>query len=210
MSYLEELKQRYKDARKRMEKHAIKEPRVISLPPPMPKPEPEVQPGKRPGLVSEKAEKEIICKALKVTNIDDLSPHSQAYRMADELMNSPRLPPIPGLVLNETGAVRWMRILRAVAKIHNVNPADIMSESRKRHIINARFEVFYRLRIDLAMSYTKIAGIFGKDHTTIMHGVHKMRRKLLDETKRLAEDGHLSLAMTTGQSRHTPRTLSAD
>lgn len=194
MSYLEELRTRYKEARKRMERYAIPEPRPVrSLPPPTPKPEPEPQ-VKRPGLVSEKADREIVLKALKVSDIENLCHHSQIYKMAEELMNSPRLPPLPGLVLNETGAIRWMRIMHAVAKQHGIDAKEIMGESRKRHVIVARFEVFYRLRIDLAMSYTKIGCIFHKDHSTIIHGVNKVRQKLLDEKKRLTDDG-LSLAV---------------
>jgi hypothetical protein len=201
MSYLEDLKKHYKEVRKRMELHAIPEPRpVMFLPPRMLKQEAGTL---KPGLVSEKDEKEIICKALRITSIDDLNHHSQAYRMADELLNSPRLPPLPGLVISETGKIRWMRILHHVAKQHGLEPSDILSESRKRHIINARFEVFYRLRIDLAMSYTKIAILFGKDHSTIVHGVGKVRKKLLDEKRRRADDGN-SLTVIHSDRGETP------
>ena len=209
MSYLEELKERYKAARKRMEKHAIREPRVISLPPPMRKPEPEAHLVKRAGLLSEKEEKEIVCKALKLTSIDNLPPHSQAFRLVDELMNSPRLPPLPGLSLDEPGGIRWMRVMHAVAKSHGISPADIMGESRMRHIVNARFEVFYRLRIDLAMSYTRIATIFSKDHSTIIHGVRKLRSKLLDEAKKAEQNDCPPLVKSTCQSGDTPDNLSA-
>lgn len=190
MTYLEELKSRYKEARKRMEKYAIREKApAISLPPPMPKPEPEpVKIPPKAGLVSEKDEKEIVCKALKITDIEKLGNHSQMYKMADEIINSPRLPPLPGLVLNEPGAVRWMRIMHAVAKSHGITASEIMGVSRERHIVIARFETFYRLRIDLAMSYTKIGTLFGKDHTTIMHGVNKVRKKLLDEKRKRDND----------------------
>lgn len=194
MTYLEELRSRYKEARKRMQRHAIKEKLLaINSLPPTPKPEPELKPEvtknlPKAGLVSEKAEKEIICKALKVTSLDNLEHHSQAYKMANELVNSPRLPPLPGLVLDEIGAVRWMRIMHAVAKMHGIPASDIMGKSRENHIVSARFEIFYRLRIDLAMSYAKIGSIFGKDHTTVIHGVRKVRQKLLDEIKRQADD----------------------
>lgn len=211
MTYLEELKSRYKEARKRMEKYAIREKApAISLPPPMPKPEPEpVKIPPKAGLVSEKDEKEIVCKALKITDIEKLGNHSQMYKMADELINSPRLPPLPGLVLNEPGAVRWMRIMHAVAKSHGITASEIMGVSRERHIVIARFETFYRLRIDLAMSYTKIGTLFGKDHTTIMHGVNKVRKKLLDEIKKQAEYGSSSLVSTPDQQETYTPDLSA-
>lgn len=208
MSYLEELKQRYKEARKRMEKHAIRVPPANNSLRLMRKPEPEDQ-AEKAGLVSEKAENEIVSKALKVVNDESANPHSQAYRMAEELINSPRLPPIPGLVLTEPGAVRWMRIMHAVAKQHGVGAADIMSQSRRRHIINARFEVFYRLRIDLGMSYMRIAALFNKDHSTVIHAVNKLRRKLLDEGKGLAEDVRLHAVTHSDRTKAQTSDLSA-
>lgn len=207
MTYLEELKTRYKEARKRMQKHAIPEPRPVrNLPQPMPLPE---EAEKGPGLVSEKAERDIVCNALKITSIEGLDHHSQIYRMADELLSSPRLPPLPGLVLNEMGAIRWLRVLHAVAKQHNVTPAEIRGKSRKRHVINARFEVFYRLRTDLAMSYTKIGIVFGKDHTTVLHGVNKLRQKLLDEIKKPPDDHGPRLIIHLDQRGADPTNLSA-
>lgn len=213
MSYLEELKNHYKAVRKRLCQNAVKSvPRVKSLPPHMPKLEPEQRAKSAPnlGLISEKAEKEIVCKALRITDIGSLNHGSQAYKLADELVNSPRLPPLPGLVLNEQGAVRWMRILHAVAKHHGVDAADITGTSQKRHVVNARFELFYRLRIDLAMSYTKIGSICNRDHTTVMHGVKKIRQMLLDEIGRLSDDRNPSLVNHLDQSGTPPVNLSAD
>lgn len=207
MTYLEELRNRYKEARKRMERHAIKEsPHAISFSPPMPKPEPEpVKSAPKAGLLSEKSEEEIICKALRVASLEELSRNSQVYKMADELVNSPRLPPLPGLVLDEVGAVRWMRIMHAVAKMHGVPASEVMGKSRENHVVSARFEIFYRLRIDLAMSYAKIGSIFGRDHTTVMHGVRKVRQKLLDEIRKQAEYGSSSLVSPPDQrGTHTP------
>lgn len=143
------------------------------------------------GLVSKKADKKIVSEALDVTNPIRWGNIEQAQRIAAELANLPRLPPIPGLVLNEVGAIRWMRVLHAVAKKHNVDASEILGISRKRHVINARFEVFYRLRVDLLMSYQKIAHIMKKDHSTVMHGVSKIRYRLLDDLKKKGDDGDL-------------------
>lgn len=207
MSYLTELQEHYKAVRKRLNKNAIRpSPPVRLLPPPMPKQEVEqkAEEARKPGLISEKSEKEIICKALRITSFDEIDKHSQVYRLADELVNSPRLPPLPGLVLDEIGAIRWMRILHAVAKNHGVAASEILGNSRKRHVINARFEVFYRLRIDLAMSYTKIGTVFHKDHSTILHGVNKVRKKLLDETKKADKNDQAFVANYSGHdAAHT-------
>ena len=179
MSYEEYLKEHYKQVRKRMLRNAILEKKRL----PAPMPSSTNQP--KGGLVSENAEGKIVSDALTI--VTPVNSH-EALRLAEELVNSPRLPPLPGLVLNETGAVRWMRILHAVARKHGLDPDDIMGRSRRRIVIEARFEVFYRLRVELAFSYIKIAKLMKKDHTTILHGVNKLRRKLLDAKHKLADD----------------------
>ena len=209
MSYQEELKKHYKEVRKRLYQNAKPEKApAISLPQPTPKRVEEElpkavkaeEPPKSPGLSTPETERELICKALRITNLDDLEKNTQLYRMADELINAPRLPPLPGLVLNEKGAIRWMRILHAVAAQHGVQASEILSESRRRIIVNARFEVFYRLRMDLAMSYIKIGTVMRKDHTTVMHGVSQIRKRLLDENNRLADYGVPALVLHSDQT----------
>lgn len=145
-------------------------------------------------------EKEIIRDALRAANLSAAEQNTQVFRMANELVNSPRLPPLPGVVLTEKGAIRWMRILHAVAREHGVKASEILGESRRRVVVNARFEVFYRLRIDLKMSYTKIGVVMRKDHSTIMNGVNKLRARLLDENKRVGDYGCPALVSHSDQT----------
>lgn len=197
MTYLEELKEHYKAVRARLRANAILEKKL--LPKRIPDfselgPEPKKP---RAGLVPEEAEGKIITEALKEANPNWIGGnHSQAIKIAEEMASAPRLPPLPGLVLNETGAVRWMRVLYAVAKHHKIDAKEIVGISRKRHVIQARFEVFYRLRVDLNFSYNKIAGLMKKDHSTIIHGVNKVKRKLLDDAVQTAEYDGPSAANT--------------
>lgn len=138
----------------------------------------------------EGADARLVTEALRQSNPEWIGGnHSQAIKIAHEMASAPRLPPLPGLVLNEIGAVRWMRVLHAVAKHHNVDASEITGLSRKRHVLQARFEVFYRLRIELNMSYTKISQLMKKDHTTVLHGVNRMRRMLLDGCLERADYG---------------------
>lgn len=149
---------------------------MLALPSPPKKSKPP-----RAGVVPENAEGKMVAEALKQSNPDWVGGnHTQAVKLAREVTEAPKLPPLPGLVLNEPGAVRWMRILHAVAAYHNVDVPEILGRSRKRHVIQARFEVFYRLRVDLNFSYTKIAGLMKKDHSTVLHGVNKLRAMILD------------------------------
>jgi len=195
MSYKKELQDRYKAARARIAAAALTKPKLLLLPMPASlnvgqPPEP-----KRAGLVPEKAEKEIVTEALKQAN-----PHwsggsqAQAVKIAEDIMGCPKLPPLPGLNLDEDGKTRWLRVLHAVAKHHDLKPAEVLSPSRKKHVVKARMELFYRLRVDLGYSYMKIACYVKRDHTTVLHAVHKIRDELLDELRRSGNDGRPSVA----------------
>ena len=193
MSYLKELQDHYKAVKARLRANAL--PEVKLLPKPMPallEREEQSSPPKA-GLVPEGAEGKLVTEALRQANPEWIGGnHAQAIKIAKEMANAPKLPPLPGLVLNEIGAIRWMRVLHAVAAHHRVDPSEIMGSCRKRHVTQARFEVFYRLRVDLNLSYSKIAGLMKKDHTTIMHGVNKMREMLLDDLCAESDDGMLA------------------
>lgn len=179
MSYLKELQDHYKAVKARLRANAL--PEVKALPKFTPACSEKEEQRPRAGLAPVDAEGKIVSEALRQANPEWIGGnYTQAIKIAEEMASSPRLPPLPGLVLNEVGAVRWMRILHAVAKQHNVDVSEILGVSRKRHILQARVEVFYRLRVDLNMSYTKIAGLMKKDHSTIVHGVSKLRARLLD------------------------------
>jgi hypothetical protein len=184
MSYLKELQEHYRAVKARL--NANVPPPVKALPKPTPDLSVKVGPLSPPslpraGLVPEDAEGRLVTEALREANPYWIGGnHAQAIRIAEQMVTAPRLPPLPGLVLNEVGAIRWMRVLRAVAAHHKISPSEITGKSRKRHVIKARFEVFYRLRVDLNFSYPKISQLMKKDHSTVLHGVNKVRQMLLD------------------------------
>lgn len=184
MSYRKELQDHYKAVKARLRANAL--PEKKALPPLMPEPPKQEQPlpPPRAGLAPIDAEGRLVSEALRQANPDWIGGnYSQAIKIAEEMVNAPRLPPLPGLVLNEIGSVRWMRVLHAVAAHHKIDASEITGFSRKRHVTQARFEVFYRLRVDLNMSYTKISQLMKRDHTTVLHGVNKMKKMLLDHSK---------------------------
>ena len=210
MSYLKELQDRYKAARARMERAAI----------------PQENPHRKfmqSLLEARKQEREKAAKAGLVPDVvavtealKQVSPewvggnHAQAMQIAEEMVGLPKLPPLPGLVLNETGAIRWMRILHAVAAYHKISPSEITGKSRKRHVTQARFEVFYRLRVDLNFSYPKIASLLKRDHSTVIHGVSKMRSMILDGIVERAEDDRLfAVNHLSAGSTHTDQSVSS-
>lgn len=200
MSYLKELQEHYKAVKARLNKNVP--PPVKALPKPTPDLSVKVEPLSPPsppraGLVPEDAEGRLVTEALREANPYWIGGnHAQAIKIAEQMITAPRLPPLPGLVLNEVGAIRWMRVLRAVAAHHKISPSEITGKSRKRHVIKARFEVFYRLRVDLNFSYPKISQLMKKDHSTVLHGVNKVRQMLLDRRERSGDYGDPSVGNT--------------
>lgn len=200
MSYLKELQEHYKAVKARLNKNVP--PPVKALPKPTPDLSVKVEPLSPPslpraGLVPEDAEGRLVTEALREANPYWIGGnHAQAIKIAEQMVTAPRLPPLPGLVLNEIGAIRWMRVLHAVAAHHKISPSEITGKSRKRHVIKARFEVFYRLRVDLNFSYPKISQLMKKDHSTVLHGVNKVRQMLLDRRERSGDYGDPSVGNT--------------
>lgn len=73
---------------------------------------------------------------------------------------------------------QWKIIARQICAKYNVDFDEVCSERRHKHLVLIRHEIFYRLKVDLQMSYPQIAEKFNKDHTTILHGVRKHAARL--------------------------------
>jgi len=91
----------------------------------------------------------------------------------------PPPPPMPVIVVppGEPAFITQRRkreaLLAMVAIEHGITRDELMSSSRRLHIVRARHDAFYRLVKDLQYGYSDVGRVFGKDHTTIMHGVRK-------------------------------------
>ena len=68
------------------------------------------------------------------------------------------------------------RINQVVCKILNVTTDQLLSTSRERNIALARQISFYLYKTELELSFPLIGRMFGgRDHTTVMHGVNKVK-----------------------------------
>lgn len=113
-----------------------------------------------------------------------LSKIQEAYEAEIEAM--PRLPVIPDI--NSSAVGRWRRVLSAVAENHGLTPDEILSLSRRRIVTAARMECMYRMRTDLKMSLIAIGEKLGRDHSTVLHGIRVIHRRLLDATPTIGDD----------------------
>jgi len=62
-----------------------------------------------------------------------------------------------------------------VALKHGLTRHDILGRVKTTHICRARHEAFYTFR-RRGWSYAEIGRLFGRDHSTIIHGVEKHQK----------------------------------
>lgn len=70
-----------------------------------------------------------------------------------------------------------MQIIRQVAAINDVTMDQILGDSRRRPIAWARQHAYERLYRETRLSLPGIARIFKKDHTTVLYGILKHRKR---------------------------------
>lgn len=71
------------------------------------------------------------------------------------------------------------QVIHNTAKHFQIDPGDIISPRRDRHIVVPRQIAMYLLRSELHLSFPKIAAELGrKDHTTAIHSVDKIEKAI--------------------------------
>lgn len=106
----------------------------------------------------------------------------QKVRVSEENKGMPRLAPLPGYDYGDTFA-ECRRTIAAVADKFSLKSSDLTGPSRVKLVVRARFECMYRMRVDLKMSYPAIADKMGRDHSTVIHGVNTILARALDAMK---------------------------
>ena len=66
---------------------------------------------------------------------------------------------------------RQDKIVELVAGWYNITPEEIYSKSRKSLLVVARQIAMKIMKEVLEMPLTEIGRVFGKDHTTVIHGI---------------------------------------
>jgi chromosomal replication initiation ATPase DnaA len=73
-------------------------------------------------------------------------------------------------------------IIYRTARKHRVSVADIRSTSRRHVVVLARNEAAYEIRNQRGLSFPQIAALFGRDHSTIFHGINRHAASLSKQT----------------------------
>jgi chromosomal replication initiator protein len=68
------------------------------------------------------------------------------------------------------------KIAESVAEFYNISMEDLIKQSRKKEFVKPRQIAMYLIRKELDNSFPSIGDFFGgRDHTTVMHAVEKVR-----------------------------------
>lgn len=80
---------------------------------------------------------------------------------------------------------KWRSIVNEVCSARRVSVAEVMGPGRSRYLVDARHEIYYRLRKETVLSLPEIGRrLGGKDHTTVIHGIRRHEAKLRGEVYR--------------------------
>lgn len=69
-------------------------------------------------------------------------------------------------------------IIKEVSLKHHVSVEEIVSQIRSAWVVAARFEAMYRIREERHLSWAQIGRLFGRDHTSVLHGWRKHKASL--------------------------------
>lgn len=83
---------------------------------------------------------------------------------------------IGGVVEEKSGHVHAEDIIKSVCAYYNVKPTQLKGPKRDAGLVRARQVAMYLLKEQLRLTQVEIGNLLGgRDHTTIMHGVDKIR-----------------------------------
>jgi len=85
-------------------------------------------------------------------------------------------------------AVSFQDLLEGVSRYYSVSVGDMLGESRVREILVPRQIAMYIGKKHLRMSYVRLGESFSnRDHTTVMHAVEKIEKKIQEDSQMLRE-----------------------
>jgi chromosomal replication initiator protein len=97
-------------------------------------------------------------------------------------------PDTPGFLPEKQHAVTLTNVLEGVSGYYSVSLQDIVGESRVREVLIPRQIAMYIGKKKLQMSYVRLGEVFsGRDHTTVMHAVEKIEKKMQEDPQLLRE-----------------------
>ena len=84
-------------------------------------------------------------------------------------------------VITSSRVVQPKKVIETVAKYYDIDIKELLGKSRLKDIKTARQIAMYLMNEELGLSTVRIGNEFGKDHTTIMHGIKVTKQSLKDD-----------------------------
>ena len=83
-------------------------------------------------------------------------------------------------IIHALGMRNLRHLLDRVCRRRVVTPEQLCSRGRTQAVVRARQELWWQLRHDPEHHYSlsEIARLFGRDHSTVLYGIHAHRRRL--------------------------------
>jgi len=85
------------------------------------------------------------------------------------------------LQANRPSRITFEQITQAVCAHWALRPEDLQSSRRNRHIARPRQVAMYLSRRLLGASLPRLGELFGRDHTTVLHAIREIERRLKDD-----------------------------
>jgi chromosomal replication initiator protein len=70
------------------------------------------------------------------------------------------------------------RVIEIVGKFYGVAQADLLGDGRTQHLSMVRHITMYLARTYCQLSYPELGTVFGRDHSTVIHAVKLIERRV--------------------------------
>jgi len=70
-----------------------------------------------------------------------------------------------------------MAVCEAVCEYYGITHQELLQPVREQKLVHARQVAWFLLRKHFSLSFPAIGALFGKDHTTVLHGIKMAPQK---------------------------------
>jgi Domain of unknown function (DUF4158)/Bacterial dnaA protein helix-turn-helix len=73
------------------------------------------------------------------------------------------------------------RVIEIVGKFYGVGKADLLGADRTQHVAMVRHVAMYLARTYCRLSYPELGGVFGRDHSSVIHAVRMIESRIRNQ-----------------------------
>jgi chromosomal replication initiator protein len=84
-------------------------------------------------------------------------------------------------VMERPSAAPIERVIGIVGKFYGVAQAALLGADRSQHVAMVRHIAMYLARQHSGLSYPELGGVFGRDHSSVIHGVRMIEGRIKNQ-----------------------------